>query len=66
MVRIEDECVGCPPEMGCIGDACPYRSVPRWYCDSCKQETDPRELYRVSETETICRDCLLGSFPTVE
>ena len=35
MVRFEDECVGCPPELGCDGDQCPYKNVPRSYGDEC-------------------------------
>lgn len=38
MIRFEDECVGCPPEMGCLGDGCRYRNVPHIYCDICGEE----------------------------
>ena len=38
MVRLEDECVGCPPELGCLGQLCPYQNVPRCYCDECGEE----------------------------
>ena len=30
MVEYEDECVGCPPEMSCLGkDGCPNMNVPQ-------------------------------------
>lgn len=38
MVEYRNECVGCPPEMGCMGLGCPYRNVPHWYCDECGRE----------------------------
>ena len=40
MIRYENECVSCPPEMGCFGSACPNRNVPRIYCDKCGEEID--------------------------
>ena len=40
MLRIEDECVGCPPEMGCIGSACENKNVPHLYCDECGDDAD--------------------------
>ncbi len=55
MVRIEDECVDCPPEMGCIGNACPYKNVPRLYCDKCGDEFDV--LYWWNH-EQLCLDCI--------
>ena len=27
MIRYEDNCVGCAPELGCIGEACPYQNM---------------------------------------
>lgn len=38
MIKFEDECVVCPSERGCIGDACGYRNVPHIYCDICGEE----------------------------
>ena len=35
MIKYEDECVGCPKEMGCLGNSCPNLNVERHYCDSC-------------------------------
>ena len=31
MIKYENECVGCPPERGCLGSSCPYMNVPRLY-----------------------------------
>lgn len=36
MLRYENECVGCHSEIGCMGDICPNRNVPRRYCDICR------------------------------
>jgi hypothetical protein len=54
MIVIENECVGCPPDLGCIGNSCPYLRVPRFYCDECKDET---KLYWF-ENEQLCIDCV--------
>lgn len=35
MTRVEDQCVGCPTEMGCLGQACPNRNVRIVICDDC-------------------------------
>lgn len=63
MIVYNDECVGCPAEIGCIGDSCPQRTVPHFYCDECGDEVDElREL----DGEQLCRECLLVRFPLVE
>lgn len=58
MKRLEDECVECPPEMGCLGSSCPNRNVERIYCDICGDEIsydskrwDPDKDYH------LCEDC---------
>ena len=28
MIKYYDECVGCPAELGCIGNGCPYLNIP--------------------------------------
>ena len=33
MLKHVDECVGCPPEKGCLGSEGPNRNVPRWCCE---------------------------------
>lgn len=53
MIKIENECVDCPKEIGCIGDLCPYKNVTRYYCDYCEQES---ELYNF-DGEELCEDC---------
>lgn len=62
MCRTENECVGCPPEMGCLGDSCPYRNVTRYYCDHCDNEAT---LYRY-DGEELCIDCLKEMLEVVE
>lgn len=57
MIKYEDECVGCPKEMGCLGDACPNRNVPYYFCDDCGEELDPDEMYGDIEGEIFCEDC---------
>ena len=54
MIKQESFCVGCPPEMGCIGTSCPYWLVDVYYCDTCGCEGAE---YRY-EDEEICEDCL--------
>lgn len=63
MIKYENECVGCPPEMGCLGSACPYRDVPYLYCDICDEDVD--ELYEY-EGKQVCADCILKSLKKVE
>ena len=59
MIKYENECVGCPPEMGCLGNSCPYKNVKHLYCDKCGEDVE--ELYIVDSDE-LCKDCLLDSF----
>lgn len=61
---IEDECVGCPPNMGCLGSSCPNKNVKRYYCDKCGGDFDPEELL-VVDGEDICVDCILKEYRTV-
>lgn len=63
--KIENECVGCPPEMGCLGSDCRYKNVHRYYCDKCGNEYESSELYVVDEEE-LCSDCILSEYQTVE
>lgn len=54
MVKYEDDCVGCPTEMGCLGTSCPNQNVPHWYCDKCGSESDElRDYYG----EEFCFHC---------
>lgn len=52
MEKIENDCVGC--DLPCLGDACPYRNVPHYYCDECKEE---EQLYWFDE-EQLCINCI--------
>lgn len=62
-IRYENECVGCPPDMGCLGVACPNRIVPHLYCDKCKQEVD--DLYDYDDKQ-ICLDCIVKQLKKIE
>ena len=61
-VRYEDQCVGCPPEKGCLGHACPNMHIPVWYCDECGEEDV--DLYEVDEEE-VCAKCALQMLPMI-
>ena len=62
MVKYENECVSCPPEMGCLGESCPNRNVKRLYCDECKEEVET--LYIIDGQE-LCQDCLLENIEKI-
>ena len=53
MIKYENECVGCPPERGCLGSSCPYINVPRLYCDDCGEEDE--KLYE-NDDEQLCAE----------
>lgn len=61
MKKIENECVGCPPEMGCLGSSCPNLNVVRYYCDECREEA---KLYHYDGQE-LCIDCIEKSLEEV-
>jgi hypothetical protein len=63
MIRIENECVGCPLEIGCLGEACPYKNVVRYYCDECKDEYE--HIYHYDGQE-LCIDCIEKRLERVE
>lgn len=56
MIEYENECVGCPPEMGCLGTSCPNKRVPHRYCDGCGDEIE-REYFSYQGKE-LCVECL--------
>lgn len=59
MVKYENECCDCAtPNYPCLGSKCPNRNVPHYYCDSCGDEVDQKELYDYAGQE-VCGDCLL-------
>ena len=61
MKVIENECLNCPPEIGCMGDTCPNKNVARFYCDECGEE----EMLYCYDGEELCQDCLLRRFDKV-
>lgn len=63
MVKYENDCVGCPREMGCIGELCSYFRVPHFYCDVCGDESD--DLY-VYGDEHVCKFCLEKYVPKLK
>lgn len=60
MRRIENDCVGC--DLPCIGNACPYRNVPHYYCDECGDEITLYEF----EGKELCLDCIEKLLDKVE
>ena len=62
MRTVNNECVDCG--LPCIGDACRYKNVIRYYCDKCKEEFNSDELYDV-DGEMLCIDCLMKQFKTI-
>lgn len=58
MITYEDECVGCPTEMGCMGNSCPYMNVKRYCCDCCEEEYPPEDL-RKYDNKWWCYDCFI-------
>ena len=61
-VKLINECVGCPPEMGCLGSACPHRNIPVFSCDQCGDDGDIYEY----EGQHYCPSCLLDLFDKVQ
>lgn len=52
MKQLENECVDCG--LPCLGNSCPNRNVPRFYCDECGDEA---QLYDF-DGEELCIDCI--------
>ena len=56
MIREENDCVGCPDGVPCIGSNCSMRNVPHMYCDYCGEEIDPD--YAIEDNGCdYCYDC---------
>lgn len=64
-VRTENQCVGCPPEMGCLGSACPNMNVKIYSCDYCGDDFNPEELYEAEDGHMLCGECLLKGYRTI-
>lgn len=66
MVKYENECVGCPSDMGCLGNSCIYKSVKRLYCDKCGNEIDADEEYFGFTAEDMyCENCFIEELTTM-
>lgn len=63
MVKYENECVGCPTELGCFGSFCPNRNVPHFYCDECKEDVE--ELFKWDDKQ-LCIDCIKKKLEKIE
>lgn len=63
MVKFEDQCVGCPAEMGCMGNSCPYMNVPIFICDVCESKVLYKDI-RDIDGQHICRDCYMDKCET--
>lgn len=59
MVRYENDCVDCG--LPCLGESCPNRNVPHYYCDVCGDET---QLYEY-EGQQLCIVCIERMLPKV-
>ena len=65
MVVYENECCGCAvPAYPCLGDRCPRRRVPHYYCDN--KECRAEETLYEYEGEQLCAECLIAKFEKVE
>lgn len=67
MIKYDTDCVDCA--MDCIGEMCPYYSVPIYICDECAEELYPEQLYIYEEyglEKMLCKSCLLKKFITVD
>lgn len=60
MKQYENECVDCG--LPCIGDACPHRKVPHYYCDECDEE----ETLYYFEGRELCINCIINMLEKVE
>ena len=65
MIRLENQCVGCPPEIGCLGRICPKREVEVLVCDKCGSEYHVEE--GVGENgEDLCFSCARSEYQEEE
>lgn len=57
MIKYKDECCGCAvPGYPCLGNSCPNKNVPRYYCDVCGVGGD---IYEVEGEDTdLCEQHL--------
>ncbi|MBO5449417.1 MAG: hypothetical protein J5994_08810 [Ruminococcus sp.] len=55
MIKFQNDCVGCPDGVPCMGLSCPYRHVPHFYCDECGEEASHAYDY---DGDLLCGECL--------
>jgi len=60
MLRYENECVSCG--FPCMGNACPYRRVPYYYCDNCGKEIYEDKVKEIYERH-YCIQCWDKLYP---
>lgn len=60
--KIEDQCIGCPPDIGCLGESCKYKNVECFYCDICGDQTT---LYEFDNRE-VCIECIKKLLPRID
>lgn len=66
MRTVTDECCVCVTEnYPCRGDSCSNRHCVHYYCDRCKDEFNPEDLYQYGGEE-ICANCLLEDYGKIE
>lgn len=63
MVRCENQCVGCPPEIGCLGSSCPNMNVKIYECEDCHDEVE--NLYEYNGME-LCLSCVEKRLDKIE
>lgn len=62
MIIYEDDCCDCAvPAYPCLGNSCPRKFVPHYYCDECQAED---ELYEYDDLQ-LCANCLLSKHKIV-
>lgn len=59
----ENECVGCPPNMGCLGAGCPNRNVLHIECDECGEEVMGEEEIYEFDGKDYCIECAKKLYP---
>ena len=59
---IEENCVGCPTELGCLGGACPYMHMHVDYCDECGDDGAEYKIDGIDMCETCAKDYLMDAF----
>ena len=63
LIVVDNECVGCPEEIGCTREACPHYEVIRLYCDCCGEEE--LNLWYFDGYQW-CQDCIFKCLEKVE